>query len=125
MKKTIMIIALLLLVLFLVGCTSSASAPLGNFAQCLSEKGVVMYGAYWCPHCQNQKEMFGNAWNNIVYVECSLLNKGGQTQECKDLDINGYPTWEFSDGSRIEGEATFEQLAQKTGCALAQEQANG
>ena len=32
-----------------------------------------MYGAYWCPHCAHQKELFGaEAWSLIPYVECSL-----------------------------------------------------
>jgi hypothetical protein len=69
--------------------------------------------------------MFGNSWNNIIYVECSLPNKEGQTQECKDAKIEGYPTWEFADGSRLSGEATFEQLSQKTGCALTSNQEIG
>jgi len=29
-----------------------------EFAQCLTDKGVKMYGAYWCPHCQAQKALF-------------------------------------------------------------------
>ena len=26
------------------------------FARCLSDRGVKMYGAWWCPHCKEQKE---------------------------------------------------------------------
>ena len=38
----------------------------------LKSRGSVMYGAYWCPHCQHQKELFGKeAWALIDYVECS------------------------------------------------------
>ena len=25
----------------------------------LKSRGSLMYGAYWCSHCQNQKELFG------------------------------------------------------------------
>jgi hypothetical protein len=28
------------------------------FAQCLKDKDAKFYGAFWCPHCQNQKAMF-------------------------------------------------------------------
>ena len=30
-----------------------------SFAQCLATKQAKMYGLYWCPHCVEQKEMFG------------------------------------------------------------------
>jgi len=29
------------------------------FAKCLASKQAKMYGLYWCPHCIDQKEMFG------------------------------------------------------------------
>lgn len=93
-------------------------APYDAFAQCLTENGAKMYGAYWCPHCQNQKEAFGSSWKYVEYVECSLPNQAGQTLECKDAGIDGYPTWEFADGSRIGGEASFEELSLKTECQL-------
>ena len=31
------------------------------FARCLKDRQVKMYGAYWCPHCAEQKEMFGES----------------------------------------------------------------
>lgn len=89
-----------------------------DFAKCLSEKGVVMYGAYWCPHCKNQEELFGGSWKLVNYVECSLPNRAGQTQLCSKAGITGYPTWEFSDGSRAEGELSLQQLSDKSGCSL-------
>lgn len=86
-------------------------------AECLTEKGVVMYGAYWCPHCQNQKEMFGDAWEKVRSVECAVPgNPRAQTQECRDAGIEGYPTWVFPDGSRISGEMPLRKLAEKSGC---------
>jgi len=88
------------------------------FAQCLTEHGVKFYGAYWCPHCQAQKKLFGTAaMDAIDYVECALPgDQSKQTQVCIDADIQSYPTWEFADGSRETGELTFRQLADKTGC---------
>src|SRR3989344_3569664 len=32
------------------------------FAQCLTDNGAKMFGAYWCPHCSDQKKMFGSSW---------------------------------------------------------------
>ena len=34
---------------------------LAALADHLRESGAVFYGAYWCPHCQAQKQMFGAA----------------------------------------------------------------
>ena len=40
------------------------------FAKCLATKQTTMYGLYWCPHCIEQKEMFGDAFHYVPYVEC-------------------------------------------------------
>ncbi len=119
LKWTIGILAIAALIfIFKVFTKESEPSPYDNFAKCLSEKGVKMYGAYWCPHCINQKEMFGSSWRYITYVECSLPNGAGQTKECSDAGIKGYPTWEFSDGKRESGEISFEKLSQYSGCKL-------
>lgn len=89
-----------------------------TFAQCLKDKGAVFYGAFWCPHCQAQKKLFGSSARSLPYVECSTANGNAQTQACIDKGITSYPTWEFTDGSRLTGEITLEKLAEKTLCAL-------
>ena len=87
------------------------------FAQCLTDKGVMMYGAWWCPHCKNQKNLFGNSFKKIHSIECAQQgNPNAQTRECKEARINGYPTWVFADGSRTEGEMSFDALSKKTDC---------
>lgn len=91
-----------------------------SFAQCLTEKGAVFYGAFWCPHCQNQKAAFGKSARYLSYVECSTPDGRDQLALCAEKGIEGYPTWEFSDGSRESGEVTFARLAEKTGCPLPQ-----
>lgn len=90
-----------------------------GFSQCLSEKGVTMYGAYWCPHCANQKKLFGTeGFRHVTYVECDPRGSGAKPELCKQKNIEGYPTWIFADGSRVSGERSLESLAEKTGCAL-------
>lgn len=88
------------------------------FAACLKDKGAVFYGAFWCSHCQTQKKMFGTSQKLLPYVECSFASGQGQTQTCIDKKIEGYPTWEFADGSRLTGEISLQQLADKTSCLL-------
>jgi thiol-disulfide isomerase/thioredoxin len=88
-----------------------------DFAQCISDSGTKFYGAYWCPHCQSQKALFGKSVKKLPYVECAV-SQDKQTQICIDNKIESYPTWEFSDGSRVTGELTFTELAEKTSCAV-------
>lgn len=91
-----------------------------QFAQCIADSGATFYGAFWCPHCQAQKKMFGSSEKYLPYVECSTPNGQSQLQICIDEGIKGYPTWEFADGSRLSGEIELEVLAEKTGCELLQ-----
>ncbi|MFH1221662.1 MAG: hypothetical protein V1492_01110 [Candidatus Micrarchaeota archaeon] len=98
------------------GSTGDGSVPYANFAKCLTAKGAAMYGASWCPHCQNQKKMFGAAVEYIKYVECAPP-EGGQAAACTSAGIEAYPTW-LIEGQKYLGEKTFEELAQLTGCAV-------
>ncbi|MBI2146731.1 hypothetical protein HYU22_05320 [Candidatus Woesearchaeota archaeon] len=84
--KYYFIIGLLPLILLLSSC-SSGPGKYDAFAQCLTENGVKMYGAYWCPHCLNQKEDFGKSWQYVNYIECSLPGNQGQTEICATAGI--------------------------------------
>jgi len=94
------------------------STRLNAFAQCLSAKGAKMYGAYWCPHCADQKEMFGSSFQYAPYIECGVKGSRAPTQVCTDADVKHYPTWVFADGSRVEGAHSLQFLSQETGCPL-------
>lgn len=91
---------------------------LDAFAQCLGEKGATFYGAFWCPHCQVQKKMFGKSAKLLPYVECSTTDGKGQLEICTEKKVEGYPTWEFADGSRLTGEVPLATLAEKTSCVI-------
>jgi len=92
-----------------------------SFAECLASKGMTFYGAFWCPHCQAQKAMFGKSVDKLPYVECSTPDGNGQTQICIDKNIQGYPTWATKNGSTTEGVLTFTQLSQLSGCTAPQQ----
>jgi thiol-disulfide isomerase/thioredoxin len=124
-QKKIFFIVLGVLAIGLVGVgfLQSKAEPAGpgkydEFATCLKDKGAVFYGAFWCPHCQAQKKLFGKSAKLLPYVECSTADASGQTQACIDKGVNSYPTWEFADGSRLNGEIPLAQLAEKTSCVL-------
>ncbi len=89
-----------------------------TFATCIEESGAKFYGAFWCPHCQNQKKMFGKSAKLLPYVECSTANGQGQLKICNDVGIQSYPTWIFADGIKVTGEQTFAQLSDKTKCQI-------
>jgi glutaredoxin len=98
---------------------SRAPSPYDGFAQCLAEKGAVMYGTYWCPYCQKQKELFGRAFTRAKYVECAMPgNPRAAAPACRDAGVTSYPTWIYADGSRTTGVQELAALAEKTGCVL-------
>ena len=135
MKKTLYIIIGLLvlagIVFLIVSPGRIKTGKLDGFAQCIKDKGVLFYGAFWCPHCQSQKALFGNSVHLLPYIECSNPDGQSQTQACTNAGIKIYPTWDFPPGlsssapvstttQRVVGELELTDLAQKTGCVLPQ-----
>lgn len=118
MKKTLITILLIFSLIFISACNSKPTGNLDDFAKCITEKGTIFYGAYWCPHCIKNKEMFGNSINYINYVECAIQGSNEQNPICVLEGVKGYPTWKFSDNSTHEGEITLQELSTKTGCVL-------
>ena len=104
--------------IYALALSESKPSPLDDFARCLKDKRATFYGAFWCPHCQNQKKLFGKSAKFLPYVECSTADGKGQLPACAEKKIEGYPTWEFADASRESGEVALDKLAEKTGCVL-------
>jgi hypothetical protein len=99
----------------------SAAAPkLEDFAKCLAQKKATMYGAFWCSHCKEQKDLLGSAWVYVPYVECAVPGKPPRTQTpaCVARQIRQYPTWIFADGQRKVGLLKLDDLSAVSGCPL-------
>ena len=97
------------------GTGGTADPYLKALAEHLDQRGVKFYGASWCPHCQQQKELFGGAARFLPYVECSPHGrKAPQATECEIEDISNYPTWVI-DGRRIERVLAANALATMSG----------
>src|SRR5581483_74510 len=90
-----------------------------SFAQCLTNKGTKMYGLYWCPHCADQKEMFGASFRKIDYVECAFKDKPGElAPACKAAGVKLFPARQFGNEPPKEGVLSLDALSGKTGCSL-------
>lgn len=109
----VLVLAAIVLIAVFTGGSASPNPALDVFAQCLASKGATMYGAYWCPHCQNEKKAFGDSFKYVSYVECTQ-----ETAKCTAAGIRGFPTWIFPDGRRFEGEQGLNKLSQESGCPL-------
>lgn len=118
-KKWLMgILAVIIIFIgFIIYSSVNAGSQYGEFAKCISEKGAKMHGAFWCSACAEQKSRFGNSFEHVNYIECSNPDKS-QNAICNAAGISSYPTWEFADGSRMQGVLSMQQLSEKTGCSL-------
>ena len=110
MKQKILLFIVIISAVVLSAC-SSGPGPADNLAQCLTDKGVVMYGTEWCPHCANQKKLFGNSFKLINYVDCDLNRKA-----CVEAGVQGYPTWVFDELTALSGTQQLYVLADNAGC---------
>jgi hypothetical protein len=85
-----------------------------GLAMYMADHGAVMYGSYKCPHCNQQKQMFGEAFRYIKYVECNPKGENANPSLCFAKGVMNYPTWEI-DGKFYEGAMTLEQISRITG----------
>ena len=91
--------------------TTVSSTAAIDLAKHLTKVGAKMYSAYWCPHCHEQKELFGKeAVSFLPYVECDANGLNPQPDLCKSKNIQGYPTWEI-DGKLYSGRQPLADLA--------------
>jgi len=94
--------------------TESGEAEIA-LARHLRSIGARTFGAYWCPHCYSQKQLFGReAFELVEYIECDPRGANGNPQVCREAGIRAYPTWEI-DGQLYEGLRELDELAQMSG----------
>lgn len=82
-------------------------------ARHLTAAGATCYTAWWCPHCQEQRENFGKEAVRLApFVQCANEN-GRQIDFCKEKGIGGYPTWVIN-GEQLSGGRDLSELANLT-----------
>jgi uncharacterized membrane protein/glutaredoxin len=95
--------------------TTLATPSTIALADHLTKIGAKMYGAYWCPHCHEQKELFGKeALNKIPYIECGDDGQNAKPDLCRAAGIKGFPTWEIN-GKQVSGVQKLDELAKLSG----------
>jgi len=91
--------------------TTSGPAEIA-LAEHLSSIGAKKYGAFWCPHCYEQKQLFGEtAFKKVNYIECDPRGVDPQPEACKAAAVQSYPSWEIQ-GEMYRGTQTLERLSQ-------------
>ncbi|WP_017654086.1 vitamin K epoxide reductase family protein [Fortiea contorta] len=83
-------------------------------ARHLAQVGAKEYSAYWCPHCHEQKLLFGREAEQIidenVKVECAPGGLNAKPEVCQAAKIQGFPTW-IINGKSYSGVQNLEELA--------------
>lgn len=112
-KKFLIIFVLVAAILLLIAVFwPQAVVSTTSFGQCLSEKGIKMYGNDNCPHCRDQKEILGEEFQYVDYVNCDFNDA-----ECRENGVKYYPTW--TNGiHKIIGTQSLPNLAKFSGCEL-------
>lgn len=81
----------------------------------LTATGAKMYTAYTCPHCHEQKELFGKKAVNLINdIECNPRGKNARPDLCQAAGLRGVPTWEIN-GKMYPGVQRLETLADLSG----------
>lgn len=79
----------------------------------LRQRGAIFYGAWWCPHCFHQKNLFGTEGaRKLPYVECDKDDQG--RQQCIAAKVKAFPTWVLG-SERREGLQSLEDLSAWSG----------
>ncbi|MCV3216062.1 vitamin K epoxide reductase family protein [Plectonema radiosum NIES-515] len=98
--------------------TKSGKSELA-LARHLAKIGAKEYSAYWCPHCHEQKLLFGKEAQEIIEtnnikVECAGDSPKGKPELCKAAKVEGFPTW-IVNGKSYGGVQNLQELATNSG----------
>ncbi len=86
-----------------------------DLARHLTKVGVKEYIGWWCPHCHEQKLLFGKeAYKEINSVECAEGGIDPRPDLCKAAKVESFPTWEIK-GKLYPGVKSLNELADLTG----------
>lgn len=91
-----------------------------QLANCLTEKGWVLYSSFTCPACRAQHKAFDSAFKFIREVECHPNAPINEVERCIKMKINKTPTWILEKNGeeiqRLESYQLLEDLASSAEC---------
>lgn len=97
--------------------TTSGEAEIA-LARHLVNIGAKEYVAYWCPHCHEQKLIFGKEAYKIIddknKVECAADSPKAKPELCQAANIKSFPTWIIK-GQTYSGVQNLPELAKASG----------
>jgi len=94
--------------------TSSGEAEIA-LARHLKQIGAKEYIAWWCPHCHEQKQLFGKeAYSEVEHLDCDPSGISSHPDLCLAANVESFPTWEIN-GQSYQGVQSLEELAKISG----------
>ncbi|HLO89203.1 MAG TPA: vitamin K epoxide reductase family protein [Nostocaceae cyanobacterium] len=98
--------------------TKSGSSEIA-LAQHLVQVKAKEYVSFTCPHCHEQKLLFGQEAykileNNEIKVECNPNSPKAKVELCQAAKIEAFPSW-IINGQTYSGVQNLEELANITG----------
>tara|TARA_Y100000310_G_C20429863_1_gene690933 strand:+ start:197 stop:589 length:393 start_codon:yes stop_codon:yes gene_type:complete len=129
MLKHHKILLFLFFTFFLISCSAEEKVevddtpgPYDDFAKCLGESDLKMYGSYTCSVCRSQRRQLGKSFKYVGEIECNPHAEDNQAELCLELEIAKTPTWilwkDRVEQERFEGLLKRERLAELSGCSL-------
>lgn len=101
--------------------TTESTAAEISLAEHLSSIDAKVFVSYTCPHCYEQKQLFGQEASSILNtIECHPDGENAQPQLCEAAGIRGVPSWEIK-GELYPGVQPLERLAELSGYTGSQE----
>jgi hypothetical protein len=88
----------------------SEDSPKVALAKHLSNVGAKMYSTADCEKCQEQREMFAEAFSQVTEVECSATSSNSPSDPCRKAGVKTFPSWEVK-GQFYSGVRSLEELA--------------
>jgi uncharacterized membrane protein/glutaredoxin len=97
--------------------TTKSGASEIALAEYLVKIGAKEYVAYWCPHCHEQKLLFGKEAykiiNDSLKTECAADSPKAKPELCTKAKIQSFPTW-IINGKSYSGVQNLAELAKIT-----------
>ncbi len=115
MRKYLIMGLIILIILFSsFGVYSYVGKPsqYDDFAKCLTDKNIVVYGNDYCSYTNKQLNFFGKSKKYLNYIKCVDNEK-----LCDEKNVEITPTWEI-DEEVYSGVQSLERLSALTGCEI-------